>query len=263
MRDGKGHGVEVDYHPDPTAQAVLRQIRDADATQTIDRVRAHFAPKRFIVAGACVPDVTFDRVADWQDVKKGGSKLHRAVGENRVLPLSPAELFRVFPTIWGSPETVKKDAQYQEIRAFSDTALLRGQTVYRNTIYEMTPQKITACLVSYTRPLERTGRGFRAQECRAVVFAPAHEARVVLERAMGHTTTFSILEWTAEAERIDLAHYEALQIAADRAAETAESRDTVLPVWANVAVLPQRNRPVAQPESSEPRRVLRIDVGPG
>jgi hypothetical protein len=118
MRDGKGHGVEVDYHPDPTAQAVLRQIRDADATQTIDRVRAHFAPKRFTVAGACVPDVTFDRVADWQDVKKGGSKLHRAVGENRVLPLSPAELFRVFPTIWGSPETVKRDAQYQEIRAF-------------------------------------------------------------------------------------------------------------------------------------------------
>ena len=62
MRVGPAHGIEVEYHPDPTAQAILRQIRDAEAAQAIDRVRAHFKPKRFIVAGACIPDITFDRM---------------------------------------------------------------------------------------------------------------------------------------------------------------------------------------------------------
>ncbi|MFQ3251745.1 MAG: hypothetical protein ACI9U6_000019 [Loktanella salsilacus] len=199
MRIGNAHGIVVAYHPDPTAQALLRQIRDAEASQAIDRVRAHFTPKRFIIAGACIPDMTFDRVVEWQEFHQGGSKVSRTVSQSHVLPLSPAELLLMFPKIWGSESTITRDEQYQEIRAFSDADLLRGQPVYRYTIYKMTPQKIAACLVSYTRPLVKTGRGIRATKCKAVVFATAREARNVLEQAMGPTATFSILDMTDEA----------------------------------------------------------------
>ena len=41
MRDPAAVSVEtVEVHPDPLAQAILEQVREAECVQTLDRVRA-------------------------------------------------------------------------------------------------------------------------------------------------------------------------------------------------------------------------------
>jgi peptidoglycan hydrolase-like protein with peptidoglycan-binding domain len=244
MRDGTGHGIEIDYHPDPTAQAMLRQIRDAETVQAIDRVRAHFRPKRFIIMGASMPDMTFDRAVRFTDLHKGGTRLER-VAQSGVVPLSIAEMFRVFPRVWGSKDTLKRDKEFQQLRAIEGDDLLRVQTVLSTLLIPNAPLRTAAVLVTYQRPAEGTGRGSIPRKHQAVIHAPAHEARELLEGVVGRVAAFTIDEWTEEAARIDDAvHAQARHLRDIEPQQSAAPMSTfehISPdIWGNVCVFPRR-----------------------
>jgi len=69
LRDGTGQPEIVEVHPDPIAQAVLEQIREAEILQTIDRVRAIFNLRRIIFLTSIVLDITVDRALSWTELK--------------------------------------------------------------------------------------------------------------------------------------------------------------------------------------------------
>ncbi len=180
LRDGSGHAVDLDYHPDPTAEALLRQIRDAETTQAVDRVRAQFEPKRIFVAGASVPDVTFDRVEEWSDFADGGSALSRAL-ERELLPLSATELVRIHGDLWRNTKAVQRDDQY---RAFRET-VLAGQSVHRNFYLPHVRLEQRISLVRYTRPATGRARGERARSFEALVLAGPETAVKRAEATLG------------------------------------------------------------------------------
>ncbi|MGR3592506.1 MAG: hypothetical protein ACU0BO_11080 [Limimaricola soesokkakensis] len=177
MRDGTVHAIKVAHHPDPTADMVLRQVRDAETTQAADRVRAHFRPKRLILAGASVPDVTFDRIVPWHEFKQGGTRIERTL-ESQVLPLAPVELVRAFPEIWPNRRAVERDDAMRAVQEAVEVG--RG-------IHEHLPSEdgLPLQLVSYTRPPSGTGRGQRARTFKALVLATPGEAPALIEKCLG------------------------------------------------------------------------------
>lgn len=180
MRDRAGHAVELDFHPNATAEALLRQIRDAETTQAVDRVRAQFEPKLIIVAGASLPDVTFDQVTELDDFAAGGSALSRAL-ERRVLPLSATELVRVHGDFWRNTKAVQRDETYQMFRQ----TVLAGRSVYRSFYVQHVPPERPACLVRYISSATGPGRGQRARSYEALVLARPEKAAELIEAILG------------------------------------------------------------------------------
>ncbi|WP_341213798.1 hypothetical protein [uncultured Limimaricola sp.] len=187
MRDGSGHAVALDYHPDPTAEALLRQIRDAETTQAVDRVRAQYQPKLIIVAGASMPDVTFDRVEEWSDFADGGSALARTL-DRGVLPLSATELVRVHGDLWRNTKAVQRDKRYQVFRQ----TVLTGQPIYMSNYVRHGRSEHPACVVRYTRPAAGTGRGQRARSFEALVLARREEVAELIDARLGPVTWWQV-----------------------------------------------------------------------
>lgn len=222
MADNTAHPVSVEYHPDETAQAVLRQIRDAEATQAIDRVRAMFTPKRLIFISASLPDVTFTKVAKLDDMAKGGTRLER-IAKRGVITLSRSETLRLFPDVYSSKSVISRDTEYQGLTGQIGRDLLVFQHVLKNYLVHNGTLKEIAVLARYKCRPKGTGRGAATQQHTAIVFAPAHQARDKLEALTGGLEAFEVLDMTPEAERIDLAiHRQAL-----RDADTVESAEIV------------------------------------
>ena len=220
MKDGAGHRVEVQYHPDPTAQALLRQIRDAEATQAVDRVRAHFTAKQIYVLGNSIPDVTFDRIEPLADWHKGGSKLTRAVARSRVAMRSPAEILRAFPDIWANKDAVKNDMEFQDFRDADVARQLGGKTYIVDPLYTLSPPNSPAVLVEYRRP-RREGPGAPPGLAEAVVLASPENARAVLEELTGPLASFEIKEMNEAAIEAEAR----IMRAAMEAAEAPEHHD--------------------------------------
>lgn len=262
MRDGTGHPVTVQFHPDPTAQAVLRQIRDAEATQAADRCRPHFEAKTIVIAGACVPDVTFDRVTTLNAWAKGGTPLERIAREAGFIPFSPAELVRLFPCHLSksgdpiTPEAGKKwaqrDEQYQSLIAQATPSEAIGDKLHIDTICEMSPIGL-ASLVTYQKA-GATGRG--KASITALVFTAPGDARATVEAVAGPLDAFTIIAMTEAAELADTA--------AERAAIQAESAqeppDRTGDVWGDVCPFPAPQ--IATETPPEERRALVLATGP-
>ena len=108
MRDGTRQGCKIQVHPDPRCQAILEQIREREIEQAIDRLRlVHRAsPGRVILMTNIVVDVTVDRLTSWRDLIP--SRWQRTGDALRgCLPLSPSELARLLPEVWGTAEAAK------------------------------------------------------------------------------------------------------------------------------------------------------------
>ncbi|WP_370159000.1 hypothetical protein [Limimaricola soesokkakensis] len=187
MRDGSVHGIEVAYHPDATAQLVLRQVRDAEATQALDRIRPHFKPKNLIFAGGAIPDVTFDRSTDWRTFKTGGTPLARAL-ERRVLPLAPVELMRAHPDLWSNRKAVQRDAGINDLFE----AVQTGHPVLESPYIRDVPVEQPVQLVTYSRPPTGTGRGQRARSFPALVFATEEDVPALFEQWLGEVSISGI-----------------------------------------------------------------------
>lgn len=113
MADGSVHMVEVPYHPNPWGEEALRQMQDAELLQAIDRLRLiHNEGKKqvFVLGDMCLP-LTVDRVVTWQEMAAGGSRLERAIEAHGVLPLQRTAAHELYPDIWGSPDTARRDLQ--------------------------------------------------------------------------------------------------------------------------------------------------------
>lgn len=110
MRGGPVSMETITVHPDPRAQAVLEQIREAEIVQAADRVRPVFNRRRIILLTNVVADVTVDRVMAWRDLRNGGSRFDKLAAAG-LLPLSPAGLHAVRPDLWS---TVKAADRYLE-----------------------------------------------------------------------------------------------------------------------------------------------------
>ena len=116
MRDPAAVSVEtVEVHPDPLAQAILEQVREAECVQTLDRVRAIFADREGWILNTLVLDITIDCVSSWKAVRqgwRGGSRWTEALHRGReagVMPLSYGELSRVWPDLWTTGEAARAD----------------------------------------------------------------------------------------------------------------------------------------------------------
>jgi hypothetical protein len=110
MRDGGRCQVRVRVHPDRRVQAVVEQTR---VLQAIDRLRLiHSAREKTVYILCNIPlDIPVDELVTWRELV-GDGRLAKALEmceENgwEALPLAPAELFRLFPDLWGTAKAAE------------------------------------------------------------------------------------------------------------------------------------------------------------
>lgn len=179
-RDGTGHPVKGAYHPNTWAERVLRSIRDTEIEQAIDRIRPIFKTRaiKVVVLSPVAVDLTVDQVMSWTDFRQGGSRIERALKTVRVVPLSGREAARLLPGIWGDEKTARRD--------FKDADFLR-QILNRDTYLQF------AALFPGTVATYRVNAK-SAREQTALIAAPPHEARAVLEALTGPLREFQVVE---------------------------------------------------------------------
>jgi len=182
-RDGSGHAIRVNFHPNPWADRVLKQIRDAEIVQAVDRIRPIFKdkPVEIILLSPVAVDLTVDQVVPWMDWRKGGTRIERALEQSRVIPLSSREAARLLPDIWGGEKTARDD--------LSAAGLLR-QNLNRESYLQFDAIRI-GVVASYRGEAEPRKR---AHEHIALIAASTDEARAVLEAVTGPLRHFEIIE---------------------------------------------------------------------
>lgn len=115
MRDGTVRATEMQCHPDPLTDAVLRQRREAQVLQAVDRVRAVFNDREMVLLNNLALPFAIDeerpaqdlldegRKAAGEDVKaRGISRLWEIMAGADAVPLSAERLTAVWPQIWPS-----------------------------------------------------------------------------------------------------------------------------------------------------------------
>ena len=182
-RDGSGHAIAVNYHPNAWADRVLKQIRDAEIVQAVDRIRPIFKdhPVEIILLSPVAVDLTVDQVIDWRDWRKGGTRIERALKQARVVPLSAREARRLLPDLWGGIGTADRDLH---------AAGLLSQTVNRETYLQNGTIRI-GVVATYRAEAKAGGR---ARDHKALIAAPPDQARAVLEALTGPLRHFEIVE---------------------------------------------------------------------
>lgn len=129
IADGSRLGVKVKCHPDPLADACLRQQREAEIIQALDRLRMVHAdrPKDVFLLTSVVIDLTITRATTLDQL--GGERgrldalLERFGG---VVPLSASWLAERAPDLFATREVAK--------RWLRDQQDFKGAICYNNTI---------------------------------------------------------------------------------------------------------------------------------
>ena len=216
-RGGASVSIDVTHHPDPWGERVLRQIRDSELVQGLDRVRPHFKPEPvtiYLLASLAL-DVTVDRVERWIDLKKGGSRTDQAIERASFLPLSDSEATSIFPDLWKARGTAGEDLPRWRLAV---SALSAGKA--NNIDYSLFRHLSTSHLVEYRA--EPKGPGGRVgREHQALVWGveTAEAARELVERLTGPLRTFAMVAGWIEATAAE----EARQDEALRQAQAAAS----------------------------------------
>ena len=197
MRDGSVKAVQVEVHPDPRVDAILRQVRDAEIAQGVDRVRPMFcaAPRVVFILGKVVADVTVDAVVSWSEFKAMG-RIWRALAAGP-LPLSQAGAVAMHPDIW-TKGSASRDAVLNSI--IKDMrGIIAGQTWPPHSLNEIPiwgmgwarSQPLSLCRY---RPLGETGRhGGRRTDQFALVAAGPADARESLGAFIGPLASFEVV----------------------------------------------------------------------
>ncbi|WP_207209984.1 hypothetical protein [Tropicimonas sp. IMCC6043] len=204
--DGTADVFEVKAHPDPWVDRVLRQIREKEVEQAIDRLRLihNKTPKEIYLLSPVVIDCTVDRVMSWQDFRQGGTRVERALKVHGVLPLNGQECAALLPSIWNNERTARRD--------LVDRGLNRTFGNKRILFTECPAKELTVC--SYVTPVKQ---GQRRTERAAVVAGPPDKARELLEALTGPLDAFEALE--------HLTDVQATAEAAEAARDAAEARE--------------------------------------
>ena len=107
MRDGSTSPVEVPVHPDPRVQDVLELTREDELLQAFDRPRSVWHRRQFVLANELCLDLTYDAIYSYKHLVAGGNPIERACLANGFVPLTPALLHRVHPTIFRTPASAE------------------------------------------------------------------------------------------------------------------------------------------------------------
>lgn len=261
MSNGPPVTIGAPHHPDPWADRVLAQIRDAEALQAIDRVRPMFKPVTVYVLAELCLDLTVDAVTSWADLKAGGDLITRTVARAGVLPLSPREAERLFPDLW-TRSTASRELTALKNKVDAALQSSAGQVSHgANSIFYLhSGTLIGATLIEYqTAPKDgrRTGN-----LTRALVWGALSEARAKVEAVAGPLATFAVVpEWEAVADAIDAAE-ERAAIQAEAEGTLPRPRDDFPPEktagpQAGARVTPlssRRQRRDRPPDTPQPRR---------
>ncbi|WP_306133451.1 hypothetical protein [Roseivivax marinus] len=227
MRDGSAVSLDVNRHPDPWGERVLRQVRDGELVQAIDRLRPHYKPEPVTVflLSEVVLDVTVDRTTRWIDLKKGGSRSSQAIETAGVLPLSESEATRLFPGVWKARQTAQED-----LPAWRSLVASLSAENPSNIYYSENRQLSGALLARYqTAPRGPGGRAGRSHQ--ALVWAEPENARETLEAITGELRTFELVpEWLEVMATLDArAEREAIQ--AENAEPPQHPEPATAPPW--------------------------------
>jgi hypothetical protein len=70
MTDGRLLGVEVSFHPDPTCQSVLQQVREGEIVQIVDRLRGvnRTVPPSVFLLTNIPTEIPVDRLIPWREL---------------------------------------------------------------------------------------------------------------------------------------------------------------------------------------------------
>jgi hypothetical protein len=182
-RSGPAHPVEVAHHPDPWGDRVLRQIRDAEMIQAIDRLRLIFRtrPVNIVVLASVALDMTVDVIRSFAEFAAGGSRVERALRDVKVVPLERLEAARLLPGIWSYPDAAKRDLA------------LFGQSLNKG-LFRLCPNRDLVRVAYAIAPAP----GGRKRIHQAIVAGSATEARALLEVLTGPLDHFELLEVLVE-----------------------------------------------------------------
>jgi len=247
MRDGSGHPVKVAYHPNTWGDRVLRSIRDTEIVQSIDRPRPIFKPQpiEVILLSPVAVDLTVDQVVSWSQFRQGGTRVERALKLARVVPLSGREAARLVPEVWADKETARRDLT---------EAGLTAQTVNRDTYLRFEPIRI-GVVATYKTEVEA---GKRSREQTALIAAPPHDARAVLEALTGPLREFKVVQvFEPDQAAIDAAEAreERIAIKIDGGLSEDEAIKQTDGVTTPQRVEPaKQNNPTPAPEIAKPER---------
>lgn len=220
MQDGTGHPLAVPSHPDPWGDRVLRQVREAEIEQAIDRLRLirNDLPKEVFILGQVTVDVTADRVMSWTDFREGGSRYEQALQRTGVVPINPSEMARLLPEVWHTTRTAERDLKDEDptralVRHLSNSSLLFG---------ECRTKRLTLC--SYRQP---PAPGKRVHMRHALVLAADGTERAVLEALTGPQAAFERehVLWSPPASNLALQEADA---AAERDRDRWKERAAIL-----------------------------------
>ena len=106
MRDGSLQPVEVAIHPDPRVQAVLEQVREAEAVRAIDRTRPVWNRRTVVALDSLVLDLTYDACPSHRELVAGGSPWERGMAALGILPLGACDLAAA--KIFGTPKAAER-----------------------------------------------------------------------------------------------------------------------------------------------------------
>ena len=169
MADGSTKTERIHQHPDTRINGILRQIREREIEQAIDRIRLIYNPDpKSVYILTCIPiEAEITATASWQQFlgtvqNRIGQAILRSVEqigtitvgsetfEAVVLPFG-RELGRCFPGIWPSPEAARD--------SWRDGGKLNGGCLQIELLFGIAPHLI----LTYRRP------GQRGRHCRALV----------------------------------------------------------------------------------------------
>ncbi|UTH46284.1 DUF7146 domain-containing protein [Loktanella salsilacus] len=208
MRSGPPVTVDVDCHPDPLAERILRQLRDASLCQGIDRIRPIYKkrPVDVTIMASVALDITIDQTQVWVETKRGGPRLEQAVNAHGVIPLSGREAERLMPGIFPSYQTAQRDLEPVEMRI----AALLSHSPNNTVIFGNCDSKdFTLCTYQLC---PEPGKRMRRHD--ALVMGSPDEARAILEALTGPLQLFETSQkWEAAMATLDLADTHARHMA--------------------------------------------------
>lgn len=208
MRSGPPVTVDVDCHPNPLAERILRQLRDASLCQGIDRIRPIYKkrPVDVTIMASVALDITIDQTQVWVETKRGGPRLEQAVNAHGVIPLSGREAERLMPGIFPSYQTAQRDLEPVEMRI----AALLSHSPNNTVIFGNCDSKdFTLCTY---QPCPEPGKRMRRHD--ALVMGSPDEARAILEALTGPLQLFETSQkWEAAIATLDLADTHARHMA--------------------------------------------------
>ncbi|WP_281995665.1 hypothetical protein [Ruegeria faecimaris] len=171
--------LEVIAHPDAWGDKILRQVREMEILQAMDRIRLihNECPKNVYLLSPVVVDATVDRIEPWRSFKKGGTRIQRAIQSHDVVFLSPTDCAKFMPDIWAS-----KQLAAQDLPTAKEMSKDPYRFIYDGGFDGQCPRYVTFRLKA------ENGRTSRTKT--ALVFTKGEEARTRLEALTGPLAEF-------------------------------------------------------------------------